>query len=352
VVVAIKQRFRREAERLRGAATEIQRAGWSRVIVDIVEGPDEYLYGEETALLEVIEGRLPFPRLAPPWRQGVDSQPEGSAAPAEAVLAASDGGPQPPPALVNNVETFAHVALIGEHGAEWFRVCTLSGATGVAGVIEVPTGTTLRQVIDAVGDDDATEAVYALPGVANPILPAAHFDGPLGYDELRDAGSGLGTAGFILFDERVDPVSVALGVARFLGVESCGQCTPCKQDGLAIAQSLTRVQIGGSTLDRELPKLSDHLATITDGARCYLATQHHDVVTSLLRLLDPSARAASPGDAAPYPIVEIVDLVEDDDGTVVHLDEGHLRKQPDWSYDDEDSGQAPAERFDQDLALP
>src|SRR5262249_28874259 len=139
--------FTRESARLRRAVASVVDAGWSAGIeLTVFEGPDEYLYGEETGLLEAIDGRPPFPRVAPPFRRGVDeivdhadliNGPENSAAGVE--LAGPGGETLAPPALVSNVETFSHAALILAHGADWFRalgtpdspgtiVCTVTGS--------------------------------------------------------------------------------------------------------------------------------------------------------------------------------------------------------------------------------
>ena len=163
VVVATKERFATEVARLQAAAAEIRAAGWAPgVRIDVVQGPHEYLYGEETALLEVVQGRMPFPRIAPPWRRGVDDVGDETAAAGGVAMATADAETATPPALVNNVETMANVALVLEHGADWFRevgtdtspgtiVCTVTGHTNDHGVVEVAMGTPLRQVLHAVG---------------------------------------------------------------------------------------------------------------------------------------------------------------------------------------------------------
>jgi hypothetical protein len=140
-------------------------------------------------------------------------------------------------------------------------------------------------------------------------------------------------------------VAVAQGVSRFLAVESCGQCTPCKQDGLAISGLLEKVRISEAD-DHDLDEVRDRLRTVTDEARCYLATQHQLVVTSALELF-PDAFAAHVGGTAdgaePYLIAPIIDIVE---GRVV-LDEAEATKQPDWSHGETWSGKAPADETDE-----
>ncbi len=317
VVVALKASFVPEIERVRAAIDDVRRAGWA-VDVDlrVHEGPSEYLYGEETALLESVNGRAPFPRVAPPYRHGVEEMgrpaappprdeppdrarddapagtptaaPDGPSAPAPGVagleLAGAGTATPAAPTLVNNVESMANVAGIMAEGPDWFRavgtdsspgtsVCTISGATKRHGVAEVPMGTPLRQVIEDVGGGSVKGRVVAvMSGVANPLLPAELLDTAVDFDAMAAAGSGLGAAGFIVFDEDDDLVAVAHGVSRFLAVESCGQCTPCKQDGGAMRDALDRLR-RSEALDGDLDVLRDRLVTVTDGARCYLASQ-------------------------------------------------------------------------------
>ena len=357
VVVAVKSSFEPEAERLAAAIAELDDAGWTDgVATSVVPGPAEYLFGEETALLEVLDGRPPFPRLAPPFRHGVDEVTVEPGEPAGTRMA-QPGTTGAPPTLANNVETLANVPLILADGPAAFRaagtdaspgtiVCTVSGATARAGVAEFALGTPLAEIIDTVGGGRrmGRQYAFALSGVANALLPAAQFDTPATYEDLAAVGSGLGAAGFLVFDDDTDPAAVAAGVSRFLAVESCGQCTPCKHDGVAISTLLQRV-CGGTATDTDLDEIADRVVTVADEARCSLARQHQAVIDSVLRLypdvlrrhLDPSTPAVTP-----ELIVPIVDIT--DDGHVV-LEKAHAGKQPDWTFDDVDSGKVPAERL-------
>ena len=357
VVVALKERFTTEVARVRSAIAEIDDAGWAKGIdLDIVGGPDAYLFGEETALLEVLEGRPPFPRVAPPFRHGADEIGEGGESVADVTLAGPTGATTAPPTLVDNVETLANVPLIIVDGPDAFRavgteaspgtlVCTVSGGGRRAGVIEVPMGTPLDDVIAEVSGAGGSP-VAVLPGVSNALLPPDALSLPLTYEDMAAAGSGLGCGAFLLFSADTDPVAIAAGVARFLAVESCGQCTPCKQDGLAIAGRLASWagDESASDVELELAAVNDHLATITDGARCYLATQHQVVVSSILSLYPEavSRRISSGEPVEPVTIAAIADLVE---GAVV-LDTDQATKQPDWTHEPEDSGQSPADRLE------
>jgi NADH:ubiquinone oxidoreductase subunit F (NADH-binding) len=355
-VVALKATFTRERARLEQAIAEAEAAGWTDgVTLTVATGPGEYLFGEETGLLEALEGRPPLPRLAAPYRHGADEVGREPGEPGGTVLA-SPGEAVAPPTLVNNVETLANVPRLIAEGPSWFRsvgtagspgtvVCTITGDTRRHGVVEVAMGTPLAEVIDTVGGGprDRQRLTAALSGVANPLLPADRFGTPLTYEDLTAVGGGLGAAGFIVFDDSTDLVAVAAGVSHFLAVESCGQCTPCKGDGLALAELLDRLRRSEAD-DHDVAEVRDRLGTVANGARCYLATQHELVVASLLELFPDlvSAHLAGAAPAEAVPIVPIVDF--GDDGRAV-LDEGQLAKQPDWTFDDTDSGKRPAERL-------
>jgi NADH:ubiquinone oxidoreductase subunit F (NADH-binding) len=359
VLVAMKASFRTELARVQQAIGEVRGAGWADGIeLDVVTGPGEYLFGEETALLEVLDGRAPFPRIAPPFRRGVDEVGEDTASASHVDLAAEGHESTAPPALVDNVETMANVPGIVLNGPAWFRqvgterspgtiVCTVSGDTSRHGVLEVPMGTPLADVLDQVGGGWAKgRTVQAvLSGVANPFLAGDRLATPLTYEDMEAAGAGLGAAGFIVIDDTRDLVAVAQGVSRFLAVESCGQCRPCKQDGLAMSDLLDRLRRSEATSDA-VTELADRVTTVADGARCSLASQQERVVGSLLERfpVEVKAHAERRVDAAEAVLIApILDLVDDR----FVLDEGHAGKQPDWTYDITDSGQAPAERIDQ-----
>ena len=344
VVVAAKASFTAELALLRAAITEVRTEGWADgVDLYVAEGPGHYLFGEETALLEVVAGRSPFPRVAPPYRQGLDT-PMDAHSSGQVPMSGPDGGV--PPTLVNNVETLASVAGIVADGPDWFRavgtdespgtvVCTVTGAADRHGVAAFPMGTPLATVLDTVGGPGtAAGAVAVLCGVASPLLPADRLDAPVSFEGLRAAGAGLGSAGFVVLGERDDLAAVVAGVSRFLAVESCGQCTPCKGDGLAMAESLGRVA-GGTATELDLVALTERTATVGLEARCSLATQHQAVVEGLLRHFPEALDAhvhGGRGAAAPYPIGPLAGF--DDEGRAV-IDPDEPRKRPDWSTGDE-----------------
>ena len=182
-----------------------------------------------------------------------------------------------------------------------------------------------------------------LPGVAQGFIPESLLDTPVSYEGLAAIGSGLGSAGFIVFDDTDDMAAVGAGVSRFLAIESCGQCTPCKQDGLELAGLMEKVARSEAG-DHDLAAIQKRVDTVADGARCYLATQHQNVLTSLLQLFPDEVTSHLGGAAEATEPELIAELVDISDG-VATWDERHREKQPDWSYDEVDSGQVPAERF-------
>jgi NADH-quinone oxidoreductase subunit F len=206
--IAIKASFKREVARLTHALDEMSDivAGLPETII---EGPDEYLFGEEKALLSVIEGEGPFPREAhyPPYERGLFSTPSS-----------------PNPALVNNVETLAHVSTIVRYGAESFRelgtadtsgtvLFTLSGDIVRAGVYECKAGIPLCSLLYELGGGPRAgrKIKVVLSEVASaPIFPE-QLDTPADFGSLVRAGSGLGSAGLIVIDDATSIPRVATG---------------------------------------------------------------------------------------------------------------------------------------------
>ena len=365
VVFGLKKSFAREVRRVRAAVAEVEAAGWADGMgFEVFEGPDEYLYGEETALLETIDGRFPFPRLAPPFRRGVERVGRrrtrvtagSSGVPSRVELAGPQDHLIAPPALVDNVETLANVPRIMARGANWFRtlgteqspgtiVCTVTGASRRHGVAEVMMGTSLRKVIQMIGGGARRghRIKAVLPGVANGVIPASQLDTPVSYEAMAAIGSGVGSGGFIVLDDTVDMPALAAGVSRFLGVESCGQCTPCKLGGLALFESLRTVSHSDATA-HHLDKVHTGAGTVADRARCYLAHQHQTVLQSILRHYPDEFEGhvkGSIGPVEPYLIAELIDIEEG----VARIDERFAEKQPDWSFDETSTGKNPADRL-------
>jgi NADH:ubiquinone oxidoreductase subunit F (NADH-binding) len=345
--IGLKSSFDREIAAVTRAVQEFQAAGiCADCTVNIVAGPDEYLFGEEKAMLEVIEGKPPLPRWFPPYEHGL------FAAGPQAGWEAGPRRRRPPddganPTLVNNVETLSNVPHILARGAGWFRsmgteqspgtlVTTVVGDVVAPDVGEVALGTTLRAVIDAVGSGlgagRSVKAVFS--GVANPVVTAAQLDVPVSYEGFASIGSGMGAAGFIVHDDTACMVDAAYRLSRFLSIESCGQCPPCKIGSGEITGALERIETGAGD-DGDIATIHGWLDRVTDGSRCYLATEERLVVSSVLR--------AFPGEFAEHlerhrcprpgrrPIPKLVDLA----GGEATYDEDFWRKRPDWTYDDE-----------------
>jgi NADH-quinone oxidoreductase subunit F len=344
--ICLKASFRREIDAVTRAVQEFQAAGiCGDCKVTIVAGPDEYLFGEEKAMLEVIEGNEPLPRWLPPYLHGLFAtapQLGWQSHDDETGSTHSDAGSNP--TLVNNVETLSNVAHILVRGADWFRsmgtvespgtiVTTVVGDVLAPDVGEVEMGTSLGAVIDAVGSGPATgrsvKAVFS--GVANAVVTAAHLDVPVSYEGFQAIGSGLGSAGFIVYDDTTCMVDAAYRFSRFLSVESCGQCPPCKLGSSAITEHLERIETGGGT-ERDLDAITGWLAHVTDGSRCYLAMEERVVVTSILRAFpeefDEHIELGRCPRPRRLPIPKLLDLA---DGRAVY-DESFWRKRPDWTY--------------------
>ena len=343
--MATKAIYNTELDAIRRALGELDTAGYcSGLDIAVVEGPDHYLFGEETALLEVIEGEEPLPRHLPPyqyglfttspqlgWSAGLDASPTGPADP-------SDN-----PVLVNNVETMADVALACRHGAEWFRsigtpqspgpaIVTITGDVRRAVVAEVDMGIPLRALIEgpAGGPPEGRTVKAVLSGVSNPVLTSDDLDTPLTYEHLAAAGGGLGSAGFIVYDDRRNMIDVAYQVIRFLHVESCGQCNPCKTGTGDIGAAFEALISGRGTPSDQLAVIERRMSTVTDAARCFLPWQARLVVASILETFPADLGKRVDGETGDLnvPLPKIVDLV---DGTAV-VEDRQWFKRPDWTY--------------------
>lgn len=352
VYIAIKDSFTRCKARMSEALSEITSAGWlgtgdDAVAVHFVDGPNRYLFGEETAMLEVVEGRPPLPRVAPPYRRGTvdvvtDDAPWEDADndnASDVVLAGPGAGREAPPTLANNVETLANVPMIVSQGAAWFRsvgtqespgtiLVTATGAVRKHGVFEMAMGSSLQELIDlADGPTDGVTLTGMLGGVSNTVL--TDLDTAISYEALHAAGSALGSASFHFLGDTDDPLAVAAGVSRFLAVESCGQCTPCKIDGLEIAKRLATLCANDGTAD-DVEVVRAKLSTVADGARCNLGRQHQSVVSSLLDAF-PDALDKHLSEAAPATEPAIIGELYDIEEGVARTDDSIVAADPAWS---------------------
>lgn len=207
--------------------------------LDIVvhSGAGAYICGEETALLDSLEGYRGQPRLKPPF-------------PAVAGLYAS-------PTVINNVETIANIPYIVERGAAWlrqfgtekspgFKVFAVSGHVNRPGIYEAPLGITMRELLDyAGGMRDGRKLKFWIPGGSSvPMLIEEHLDLPLTYEDMAGAGTMLGTGTPMVFDETVSVVKAVTRWLEFYKHESCGKCTPCREGTYWITGMLERFEHG------------------------------------------------------------------------------------------------------------
>jgi NADH-quinone oxidoreductase subunit F len=226
----------REAEQAGLLGDNILGSGFN-LRVTIHSGAGAYICGEETALLDSLEGRRGQPRLKPPF-------------PAVAGLYAS-------PTVVNNVETICNVPFIVNNGVEWFRkfgtekspgfkVFAISGHVNRPGIYEAPLGVTMRELLDyAGGMRDGRPVKFWLPGGSSvPMLTAEHLDLPLTYEDMAAAGTMLGTGTPMLFDDTVSVVRAVTRWLEFYKHESCGKCTPCREGTYWITGVLERFEHG------------------------------------------------------------------------------------------------------------
>jgi NADH-quinone oxidoreductase subunit F len=256
---------------------------------------------------------------------------------------------------VNNVETLSNVPHILTRGAEWFRsmgtaespgtiVTTVVGDVVAPDVGEVELGTSLRDVVDAVGSglfaERSVKAVFS--GVANAVVLANDLDVPVTYEGFQAIGSGLGSAGFIVYDDTTCMVDTAYRFSRFLSIESCGQCPPCKLGSSAITEHLERIETGRGDVS-DLDAITGWLGHVTDGSRCYLATEERIVVSSILRAFPEEFTEHLGLGRCPRPRrLPIPTLIDLDGGRAVY-DESFWRKQPDWTYAPDDGVDAGTE---------
>lgn len=252
----------------------ILNSGFSLNLV-VHSGAGAYICGEETALLDSLEGRRGQPRLRPPF-------------PAVAGLYAC-------PTVINNVESIASVPAIIANGAQWFAnigteksngytIYSLSGHVKRPGQFEAPMGITLRQLIELSGGmRDGHELKFWTPGGSStPILTAEHLDVPLDYEGMASVGTMLGTKALQIFDETTSVVRTTLRWAEFYKHESCGKCTPCREGNWWLVQLLRRFE-AGQAKEGDIEKLLDVCDDIGGKSFCALADGAVACVTSAVK---------------------------------------------------------------------
>jgi len=244
--------------------------------IDLRIGAGAFVCGEETALMASVEGKRGTPRPRPPF-------------PAESGLWAS-------PTLINNVETFANVAPIIRKGAEWFasigtekskgtKVFALAGKINNTGLIEVPMGTTLRQIVEKMGggapDGRKIKAVQT-GGPSGGCIPTEALDTPVDYDSLSKLGSIMGSGGMIVMDDTTKMVDVARFFMEFCMDESCGKCIPCRAGTVQMHGLLTKILARKAT-PRDLQKLEELCEMVKSTSLCGLGQTAPNPVLSTLR---------------------------------------------------------------------
>jgi NADH-quinone oxidoreductase subunit F len=270
--------------RVQHAVAEAYAAGYlgakilgSELDLDVVvhAGAGAYICGEETALLDSLEGFRGQPRLKPPF-------------PAVAGLYAC-------PTVVNNVESIATVPYILEYGAaefarfgtersKGFGLFSLSGHVTTPGQYEAPLGTTLRELLALAGGIRAGHRLkfWTPGGSSTPLFTDQHLDVPLDYESVAAAGSMLGTRSIQLFDETTCAVRVTLRWVEFYQHESCGKCTPCREGSFWVVQLLQQLENGQGS-EADLEKLLDICDNITGRAFCALGDSIEAPVASSIK---------------------------------------------------------------------
>jgi len=247
-------------------------------------GAGAYVCGEETALIESLEGRAGRPRFKPPF-PAVE-------------------GFYKCPTVVNNVETLATVPAILKHGGAWHaaigipnntgcKIFSVSGHVNKPGNYEVPMGTTLRSLIEnqCGGLQHGTVPKAIIPGGSStPWILAEHYDVPLTYDDIMKAGSFLGSGAIIVMDETADVVALTRRLSHFYAHESCGQCTPCREGTGWVERVMNRVD-GGSGCEGDLKVLKEASEHMAGRTICALAEGAAAPILSMLEHFPDEVRS-------------------------------------------------------------
>ncbi len=244
--------------------------------IDLRLGAGAFVCGEETALIMSIEGNRGEPRPKPPF-------------PANKGLFGK-------PTLLNNVETYANIPQIILNGADWFasmgtekskgtKVFALGGKITNTGLVEIPMGTTLREVVEDIGGGIPNGKKFKAAQTGGPsggCIPSEHLDVPIDYDNLIKIGAMMGSGGLIVMDEDTCMVDIAKFFLEFTVDESCGKCTPCRVGTKRLLEMLTKITEGTATLE-DLDKMEKLCYYIKDNALCGLGQTAPNPVLSTLR---------------------------------------------------------------------
>jgi len=244
--------------------------------IDLRLGAGAFVCGEETALMTSIEGRRGEPRPRPPFP--------------------ANKGLFQKPTILNNVETYANVPQIILNGADWFasmgtekskgtKVFALGGKIKNTGLVEIPMGTTLREIVEEIGGGIPNGKKFKAAQTGGPsggCIPAEHFDIPIDYDNLISIGSMMGSGGLIVMDEDTCMVDIAKFFLEFTVDESCGKCAPCRIGTRRMLEILDKITNGQGTMDDldKLEELAEHLKT---NSLCALGQTAPNPVLSTMR---------------------------------------------------------------------
>lgn len=252
--------------------------------IDLRLGAGAFVCGEETALMTSIEGNRGEPRPRPPF-------------PAQKGLFQK-------PTILNNVETYANIPQIILHGPEWFasmgtekskgtKVFALGGKVKNTGLVEIPMGTTLREVIEDIGGGIPNGKKFKAAQTGGPsggCIPVEHYDVPIDYDNLIQIGSMMGSGGLIVMDEDNCMVDIAKFFLGFTVDESCGKCTPCRIGTKRLYEMLDKITNGQGTME-DLDKLEELCYYIKENALCGLGQTAPNPVLSTLNYFKDEYKA-------------------------------------------------------------
>jgi NADH-quinone oxidoreductase subunit F len=285
--IYVNHEYQEERENLKKALEQARERGFvgknilgSGIDIDlqVFEGHGSYVAGEETAMLESMQGRPAMPRQKPPFYP-------------------TDYGLYGKPTLVNNVETLCNIPRILHKGAAWFTqvgtekcpgtmMFSLSGAVNRPGVYEMPMGVTVRELIEKCGGGVAggrkIKAVFP-GGPAFSMVTADQLDLPMDFDSLKKAGTGLGSAGVIVVDDATCMVRQTLKFSNFFKAESCGQCPPCRMGTINLATLMTKIEAGEGT-QKDLDSLLQLCGFVKGTGYCTLVTGAAVLVQSSVKL--------------------------------------------------------------------
>jgi formate dehydrogenase beta subunit len=259
--IYIREEYATARERLASAIDEFQAAGLLQGrSLELVIGAGAYIAGEESAMLESMEGRRAMPRLRPPFPAQV--------------------GYLGRPTLINNVETLAHLPAILRNGGEWWaglgkrgaagaRLWSVSGAVGKPGCYEAPNGVTTQELVDEYAGGFTEEVGAVVPGgAASGILPPSALDVPLTRDDLGEYGAGVGSAAVQVFPVSYSPLRLLAETMRFFAEESCQKCTPCRIGNRALHHLCEELERGEAAMTRE--KVDEWLLAMEKTSICGL----------------------------------------------------------------------------------